>query len=45
MEFTRLFEELGLTKYRLQRKQVVSIQRIYLLILFLLHQRFIINRR
>ena len=29
-----LFEEWWLTKYRLQRKQVVSIQRIYLLLPF-----------
>lgn len=40
-----LFEEWWLTKYRLQRKQVVSIQRIYLLLPFLLHQPLVINRR
>lgn len=40
-----LFEEWRLTKYRLQRKQVVSIQRICLLLSFLLHQPLIINRR
>ncbi len=40
-----LFEKWRLTKYRLQRKQVVSIQRIYLLLPFLLHQPIIINCR
>lgn len=40
-----LFEEWWLTKYRLQRKQAVSIQRICLLLPFLLYQPLIINRR
>lgn len=40
-----LFEEWWLTKYRLQRKQVVSIQRVCLLLPFLLLQPLVINSR
>lgn len=40
-----LFEEWWLRKYRLQRKQVVSIRRICLLLFFPLPQPLIINRR